>query len=83
MNVHSQISALVCSVVSWPASLSFANNVRLVDTHIHYSHDAWVSAPTKKAINILREAGLANPWVSCWVNPTIHPNGASTAVCGS
>lgn len=36
----------------------------LIDTHIHYSHDAWTITPPKKAISILRDAGLQKAFVS-------------------
>ncbi|MEO9275397.1 amidohydrolase family protein [Marinomonas sp. 5E14-1] len=36
----------------------------IIDTHIHYSHDAWSITPPKKAIGILRDAGLQKAFVS-------------------
>ena len=36
----------------------------VVDSHIHYSHDAWERFPPPKAIEILREAGLKKAFVS-------------------
>ncbi|MFT2097488.1 amidohydrolase family protein [Marinomonas sp. 2405UD66-6] len=36
----------------------------IIDTHIHYSHDAWTITPPKKAIGILRDAGLQKAFVS-------------------
>lgn len=36
----------------------------LIDTHIHYSHDAWEMLPPAKAIEVLREAGLKRAFVS-------------------
>jgi hypothetical protein len=36
----------------------------LADVHIHYSHDAWEIFPPKKAIAILKEAGLKYAFVS-------------------
>lgn len=39
-------------------------DIKLVDTHIHYSHDAWGVTPPKKAIEILRNAGLSKAFVS-------------------
>lgn len=64
MKVKSLLSILLVSAISWSASLTSANDVMLIDTHIHYSHDAWVSTPPEKAIGILREAGLKRAFVS-------------------
>jgi hypothetical protein len=36
----------------------------IIDVHIHYSHDAWQMLPPKKAVGILREAGLKRAFVS-------------------
>ena len=36
----------------------------LVDAHIHYSHDAWLTTPPAKAIEILKKAGLKRAFVS-------------------
>jgi hypothetical protein len=36
----------------------------LVDTHIHYSHDAWEQFPPDEALRILRAAGLEKAFVS-------------------
>ncbi|MEM7563941.1 MAG: amidohydrolase family protein [Pseudomonadota bacterium] len=36
----------------------------LVDTHIHYSHDAWERTPPVEAVEILRRAGLKRAFVS-------------------
>lgn len=36
----------------------------LVDTHIHYSHDAWDMLPPKKAVQVLKDAGLKKAFVS-------------------
>jgi len=36
----------------------------LIDTHIHYSHDTWDMLPPKKAIQVLRDAGLKKAFVS-------------------
>lgn len=41
-----------------------AEALPLVDTHIHYSHDAWVATPPKDAVAILRKAGLTRAFVS-------------------
>jgi len=36
----------------------------LIDTHIHYSHDAWTQLPPPQAIKVLRKAGLRKAFVS-------------------
>jgi hypothetical protein len=36
----------------------------LIDTHIHYSHDAWDMLPPAEAIRVLRKAGLKSAFVS-------------------
>lgn len=42
-----------------------AESVRpIIDTHIHYSHDAWQLLPPVRAVEVLREAGLARAFVS-------------------
>ncbi|ETX06808.1 MAG: amidohydrolase [Candidatus Entotheonella gemina] len=37
---------------------------QLIDTHIHYSQDAWEVMPTEEAIKVLRQAGLKKAFVS-------------------
>lgn len=39
-------------------------DLRLYDTHIHYSHDAWEQLPPRQAVAVLREAGLQRAFVS-------------------
>lgn len=36
----------------------------VIDTHIHYSHDAWAPLPPAEAIKVLRTAGLKRAFVS-------------------
>ena len=45
-------------------SVSIADEVPLVDTHIHYSHDAWHATPPAEAVKVLRAAGLRKAFVS-------------------
>ena len=40
------------------------NAIALVDSHIHYSHDAWEVYPPEEAVAILRKAGLKRAFVS-------------------
>jgi hypothetical protein len=37
---------------------------QLIDTHIHYSHDAWDMLPPPEAVKVLRKAGLKQAFVS-------------------
>ncbi len=50
----------------WPLILSplCAQELEIVDVHIHYSHDAWDRFPPEQAVRMLREAGLARAFVS-------------------
>ncbi|MEQ8333806.1 amidohydrolase [Nisaea sp.] len=45
-------------------SIVRAAELRLFDTHIHYSHDAWEQYPPQDAVDILRQAGLSKAFVS-------------------
>lgn len=36
----------------------------IIDSHIHYSHDAWENLPPPKAVEVLRSAGLKRAFVS-------------------
>jgi hypothetical protein len=36
----------------------------LIDVHVHYSHDAWLSVPPPEAIRLLRQANLKKAFVS-------------------
>lgn len=47
-----------------PAGIASAEALKLVDTHIHYSHDAWERLPPPKAIEVLKRAGLERAFVS-------------------
>ena len=38
--------------------------LRLYDTHIHYSHDAWEQLPPPQAVAVLRDAGVQRAFVS-------------------
>ncbi len=44
--------------------LAQADDLPLIDTHIHYSHDAWDMLPPEKAVALLRKAGLKHAFVS-------------------
>lgn len=49
-------------LLSGPAAL--AEQRPVIDTHIHYSHDAWGRLPPPKAIEVLKKAGLKRAFVS-------------------
>jgi hypothetical protein len=57
----SHISVLLAVLISAGAR---AEELQLVDAHIHYSHDAWEMLPPEAAASILREAGLRGAFVS-------------------
>ena len=50
----------LCMMPAWSASAELP----VIDAHIHYSHDAWDVTPAKKAVAILRAAGLKKAFVS-------------------
>ena len=50
-------------IIVMPLPLA-AEDLRLIDTHIHYSHDAWDRLPPPDAIKVLRAAGLERAFVS-------------------
>ena len=61
-----------CCWLSWILALlallvpadAWAEDLPLVDAHIHYSHDAWDIVPPDEAVGILRAAGLKRAFVS-------------------
>ena len=57
---------LVAVVVSSPvfATRAADKNIKIIDAHIHYSHDAWDMLPPPEAIAILRKAGLSKAFIS-------------------
>lgn len=66
------MKCLTASLLSCVFTFGFTNaqaetsqaETPIIDTHIHYSHDAWTITPPKKAIGILRDAGLQKAFVS-------------------
>ena len=46
------------------AAVSQETRLPIIDTHIHYSHDAVENTPPKEAVAILRKAGLKKALVS-------------------
>ena len=54
-------AAMVCVI---PLLATAQQPQPLVDTHIHYSHDAWETLPPEKAIEVLKSAGLKQAFVS-------------------
>lgn len=57
------VIAVSCALIV-PALSQAESTPLLIDTHIHYSHDAWVRLPPEKAIEVLKEAGLKKAFVS-------------------
>ena len=60
------VRPLVClpALVLGVSVAAGAASPKLVDTHIHYSHDAWERLPPPKAIEVLKRAGLERAFVS-------------------
>ena len=54
----------VAALMLGPAGAWAAEPRQLIDTHIHYSHDAWDMLPPAEAIKVLRKAGLKQAFVS-------------------
>jgi len=57
-------TALMITVFSLLSAPAMAENRPVIDTHIHYSHDAWEMLPPPKAIKVLKKAGLKRAFVS-------------------
>lgn len=60
-----RISTIFCAgfLSLVPLSVS-AQDLKIADAHIHYSHDAWEIFPPEKAIQILRDANIRTAFVS-------------------
>jgi hypothetical protein len=54
----------VAGLLSLATGAGASQFMELVDTHIHYSHDAWQRTPPPEAIRLLRLAGLQKAFVS-------------------
>ena len=54
----------VLAMGSWQSGVTIAAELPVIDTHIHYSHDAWEQTPPENAVAILREAGFKKAFVS-------------------
>src|SRR5512145_504148 len=58
------VRLLVLLVLLAAPSRVTADELPIVDAHIHYSHDAWDVVPPREAVAILRKAGLRRALVS-------------------
>ena len=58
------LQALVLGTFAWAPSVTAADELPLVDAHIHYSHDAWKVIAPADAVAVLRKAGLRRALVS-------------------
>lgn len=56
--------AVALSAISLSGPASAESGLKLVDAHMHYSHEAWDFLPTDQAIEVLRKAGLKRAMVS-------------------
>ena len=69
IGVRAAACAILAAGLSWPGH-GWAERrpadapAPLIDTHIHYSHDAWEMLPPEAAVQVLRQAGLRRAFVS-------------------
>ena len=57
----------ICTAVAVSLTVAVAARAAerpIIDTHIHYSHDAWERLPPPEAVKVLRAAGLKMAFVS-------------------
>lgn len=59
-----KIGLLAASALLLQGTPAIADDMPLIDAHIHYSHDAWDMLPPDKAVQALRAAGLTQAFVS-------------------
>jgi len=59
-----KIALLAASALLLQGVPAIADDMPLIDAHIHYSHDAWDMLPPDKAVQALRAAGLTQAFVS-------------------
>jgi len=59
----SWLGSLLWLLAAAPAP-AVAADVLIIDSHVHYSHDAWANLPAKDAVALLRKAGLKRAMVS-------------------
>jgi len=55
---------MLLTLLSASIAVASANDLPLIDVHIHYSHDAWQRTPPPEAVRLLRNAGLKRAFVS-------------------
>lgn len=61
-----RLEFMIAALLLLPSAVmaASAEALRLVDVHIHYSHDAWKQVPPEEAVRALRAAGLKRALVS-------------------
>lgn len=64
MRLPAVVALCILGPVLTAANGARANELPLIDAHVHYSHDAWDMLPPKEAIAVLRRAGLKKVLVS-------------------
>jgi len=63
-NLQIFLKAAAFLTICTPFAQAEAIKPSLIDTHIHYSHDAWENLPPLEAIKVLKKAGLKKAFVS-------------------
>lgn len=64
MKVLASSLAIMAIMLGLSPKLVAAEDLRIFDTHIHFSHDAWEQYSAENAVEILRQAGLRRAFVS-------------------
>ena len=64
MGKRLNLTLCVSAILLGFCAATVADELRLVDAHIHYSHDAWQRTPPAEAVKLLRNAGLRHVFVS-------------------
>ncbi|MFT5741790.1 MAG: hypothetical protein ACI9LO_002672 [Planctomycetota bacterium] len=57
-------TSVIAGLMLLTCQLTIAETLPIIDTHIHYSHDAWQRIPPEEALEKLRAAGLRKVFVS-------------------
>lgn len=58
------LSLILFAMIFVISNATASDRMPLIDTHIHYSHDAWEMLPPEDAVDVIRKAGLKKAFVS-------------------